>query len=730
MNEFLEQFLIESRELVEQATSDLLALEDKPADGERLDGVFRAFHTLKGAAGIVDFTAMGRALHAAEDVLSRVRNGQARVTPMLISDCLTCLDQVVQWLDAMQGSGETPSDAEAKADVIVARFAGPELMATPAAPPPSTNWAYDLGAKHPADRARARTALRYRPDEEGFFWGDDPVAAMEALPELLRLELEPIEPWPSLDAFEPFVCRLVIMALSSASSEVLSPFCATLGGQVELTALAEPTVQDEGLPPEARDLLDAQLLLLDEPAPEGAAGRMAAAGRVAANVLQHLGRTVEARQVEQASAMPEALRRAIETVLAGFPIVEPDALESAAAAAAAPVADAPPRVLRVDVERVDALVKLTGELMVAKNALGHIARLAQDGADAKGLALVLKDQHALFERLVNELQRSVLGIRVLPLRQVFQRFPRLVREMAASVGKPIRLVTEGDAVEADKAIVESLFEPLLHMLRNAVDHGVEPEQARLAAGKPSMATIHLRGARNGEYVHIEVEDDGGGIDVARIRRVAAERGVASAEVLAAMPDEEAAELIFAPGFSTAAEVTGLSGRGVGMDAVRAVVGRLGGRVTLENRPGIGAKVRLTLPFTVMMTRLMTVEAGGQAFGIPMDAVVETVKVARERIAPVGAARAFVLRNRTIPLIDLAEALGETRETSPGADANVVVVAVGGQLGSLEVDRLGERIDVMLKPMDGLLSGMPDVAGTTLLGDGRVLIVLDLQALLL
>jgi two-component system chemotaxis sensor kinase CheA len=335
----------------------------------------------------------------------------------------------------------------------------------------------------------------------------------------------------------------------------------------------------------------------------------------------------------------------------------------------------------------------------------------------------------LLERLVNELQQSVLSIRVLPLRHVFQRFPRVVREMAAGIGKSVRLVTEGDGTEADKAIVEALFEPLLHMVRNAVDHGVESEQARAAAGKPPVATVYLRGSRNGDHVLVEVEDDGAGIDVANVRRVAAQRGVASAEALAALSDEEAAELIFAPGFSTASTVTDLSGRGVGMDAVRAAVGRLGGRVSLDNRPGLGAKVTLTLPFTVMMTRLMTVEAGGQAFGIPMDAVVETVKVARERIVPVGAARAFVLRNRTVPVIDLAEALGEPRSALASADANVVVIAFGGQVGSLEVDRLGERIDVMLKPMDGLLSGMPGVAGTTLLGDGRVLIVLDLQALL-
>ena len=727
MNEFLEQFLLESRELVEQATGDLLALEENPQDGDRLDSAFRAFHTLKGAAGIVDFAAMGRALHAAEDVLSRLRTGQAPVSSRLVSDCLTCLDQVVQWLDVMQETGEVPPAADATADAIVARFAG---EGDPAHAPPSpaqpAQWRESLLLRHAAQIPRSRSAVRYTPGSDCFFRGDDPLALMQALPGLLALDLESREPWPALDAFDPFACQLVLTALSSASVETLAGAFEGRLDQVEITPVGGGE-QAGDLPLDARGLLEAQLLLLQEPASEGAEGRVASAGTVAANVLRHAGRPADARGIEQAASAPDALRKAIEAVLGGEPITAVAATEAASAAPASQ--DVAARVLRVDIERIDALVKLTGELTVAKNGLGYAAALAQDDADPKTFAAALKDQHALFERLINELQQSVLGIRVLPLRQVFQRFPRLVRDMAAGLDKSVRLVTEGDSAEADKAIVEGLFEPLLHMVRNAIDHGVEGEQERLAAGKPPVATIRLRGARHGDRVVIEVEDDGRGVDVARVRRVAAARGVASAEMLAAMGDEEVAELIFAPGFSTASEVTGLSGRGVGMDAVRMAVGRLGGRVTLENRPGHGAKVRLTLPFTMMMTRLMTIEAGGQVFGIPMDAVVETVKVARDRIVPVGDARAFVLRNRTIPLIDLAEALGERRAAATETDANVVVVAVGAELGSLEVDRLGERIDVMLKPMDGLLSGMPGVAGTTLLGDGRVLIVLDLQDLL-
>jgi two-component system chemotaxis sensor kinase CheA len=318
---------------------------------------------------------------------------------------------------------------------------------------------------------------------------------------------------------------------------------------------------------------------------------------------------------------------------------------------------------------------------------------------------------------------------VLPLRHVFLRFTRLVREMAAAAGKSVRLVTEGEATEADKAIVEGLFEPLLHMVRNAVDHGVEPANERETAGKPPMATVTLRGMRAGDHVLIDVDDDGRGIDVDRVRQLATERGVAPPDVITAMSDDEAAELIFAPGFSTATSVTRLSGRGVGMDAVRTSIQRLGGSVSLSNRPGRGVRVRVTLPFTVMMTRLMIVEAGGEVFGLPLEAVVETARVARDRIAPLGLMRAIVLRDRTIPVLDLVDILGEPRATTPTGDAILVVVAVDGQLGGLEVDGLGDRIDVMLKPMGGLLAGMPGIAGTTLLGDGRVLIVLDPPALL-
>ncbi|WP_334162492.1 chemotaxis protein CheA [Phenylobacterium sp.] len=724
MNEFLEQFLVECRELVEQATDDLLALEENPREADRLDGAFRGFHTLKGAAGIVDFNAMARALHAAEDVLSAARAGETAVTPALIGDCLTALDQVAQWLDAIQASGELPADADAAAEAVARRFARPAAAAL-SRPEPAEDWLAPLLDRHSDVAAGARTALRYAPDRESFFRGVDPLAVLERLPGILALEAAPAEPWPPLAQLDPFACRLVFLVLLEVEPEAADRTLASVAGEIELRAL---TPQGE-LSPTAEALLAAQAAMLGEAAGEGLSGRLASAGRVAANVLRREGRPEDAEAVEQ--AFGRALdtmdaRPLIETLdgaLRGeLPAAEPEAL----AVRTAPEAAA--RALRVDVERVDALVNLTGELTVAKNALAHAAAMAQAGGDAAALAETLKAQHAQLDRLVGELQRAVLNIRVLPLRQVFQRFPRLVREMVVGLGKPARLVTEGDATEADKAVVEALFEPLLHVLRNALDHGVEPAEERAAAGKPPSATIVLRAHRDGDQVVVEVEDDGRGIDVGRVREVAARRGVADPEALAALSDEEAVNLVFAPGFSTAAEVTSLSGRGVGMDAVRTAVERLGGRVRIASRAGEGTTVRFMLPFTVMMSRVMTVEAGGQVFGIPLEAVIETVRVPRGRIVPVGAAQAFVLRDRTAPLIDLGEVLGQPGAAS-GDEANVVVATAAGQIVGLRVDRLGERMDVMLKPIGGLLSGAPGVAGATLLGDGRVLLVLDVAELL-
>ena len=732
MNEFMEQFLVEARELVTQATGDLLVLEQQTDDPEKIDSVFRAFHTLKGAAGIVEFEPMGRALHAVENVLAEFRSKASSISPTIIDECLACLDQVTRWLDEMETTGGPPADAGAAADAIIQRFTGSiasddvlEVL------PPDTKWLNRLRDSHPGC-LEARTAVRYTPNADAFFRGEDPLALVERLPGLLVVDLAPRGQKQPLDTINPFVCTLDIMLLSSADAEAIAPLLIDVSDQTEVCALATESRGefDLVLSPLVRSILESQILLLQETGQPGRAGRALSAGRVAANVLRSAGFAPAEAEVNAALENAEVtghsreLSAVIERALNEKPQDPAVALPAATRMASPTVA----RVLRVDTTRIDALVNLTGELTVVKNALGHLATLAQGSTDAKGIVAGLREQHTQLDRLVGEVQRAVLRIRVLPMRQVFQRFPRLVREISATVGKSTKFIIEGDDTEADTAIVESLFEPLLHVLRNAVDHGLEEPQDREAAGKSKTANIVLRASRYLDNVIVEVEDDGRGVDVARVREVAASRGMLSADSLAAMADPDVVNLVFAPGFSTATAITGLSGRGVGMDAVRSAVERLGGRVSIVSRPGSGTTVRLTLPFTVMMTRVMTIEAAGQAFGLPLDLVVETAMIPRDRVIPIGAARAFAWRDKTVPLLNLAETLGLAGETPDTQLARVVITSAGGQLGAFEVDRLGERMDVMLKPMEGLLGAMKGVAGTTLLGDGRVLIVLDVQEL--
>jgi two-component system, chemotaxis family, sensor kinase CheA len=726
MNEFVEQFLLESRELVAQAIDDLMALEDRPGDKERLDGAFRAFHTLKGAAGIVDFAAMARTLHAAEDILSTLRSSQHPIASNVLDECLACLDLTSRWLDAMQASGETPSAADRDADDMIARLIG--SMAADeddktAALPISDDWLDRLrAAGH--DFSKALTAIRYVPDPDAFFRGEDPLAIIASLPQLLAVDLALTDRTVSLETIDTFTCNLEILALTKAPVAAVETALRSISRRAEIRQLAAPadSLGSGDHLSQATLLLQAQIALLREDGAEGILGRLESAGRTAANTLLHLGRSRPAADVERAMATARSQRNAAPLIAAIERVLQTEPGPSKST----PVTQVASRALRVDMDRIDALVKLTGELIVVKNAIGHATKRIQDDEDPATVASILRDQHALFDRLAAELQGAVLRIRVLPLRTIFSRFPRLVREIAGSVGKSIRLVTEGDATEADATIVDALFEPLLHVLRNAADHGIETPERRASVGKPAMGTIILRGHREADNVRIEVEDDGGGIDVDRVRAVAFARGVASEQVLAAMTDAEAIDLIFAAGFSTAAEVTDLSGRGVGMDSVRAAVERLGGSVSLRSRPGTGTIVSLLLPFSLMMTRVMTVEVAGQAFGLPLDNVLETTIVDRGMIVPIGSGRAFVLRDRTIPLVDLADTLGLARDAAGRQPAKIVVVSAAGQIGGLEVDRLGERLDVMLKPMEGLLGRMRSVAGTTLLGDGRVLVVLDVQ----
>lgn len=392
-----------------------------------------------------------------------------------------------------------------------------------------------------------------------------------------------------------------------------------------------------------------------------------------------------------------------------------------------PRRDAASRTLRVDSERVDALVDILGELIVAKNGLAHLA--TQAAAVDTRLARALTINQATIDRLVVDMHRALMNLRMVPLARTFRRLPPLVRDIASRLGKRVDLDVRGDDVEADKAVVDGLFEPLLHVLRNAVDHGIEGAAARESGGKLPTGRVTLSASREGDQIAIAVADDGPGIDPAKIRQAAKASGIRSPGVIDGLDDKTTLDLVFAPGLSTASSVTDVSGRGVGMDAVRTAIESLGGRVAINSVLKQGTTVRFTLPQAVVITTVMVVAVGEDEFGVPIDSVVETARVPADRITPIRSGAAFVMRDRTIPLVQLSSLLGLADTQRASSDIKVLVVAVGDQRIGIEVGDFAQRIDVLLRPMTGFLATMPGILGTALLGDGRVLMILDLPELI-
>ncbi len=497
------------------------------------------------------------------------------------------------------------------------------------------------------------------------------------------------------------------------------------------------------------------------------AGSIGAAAKVASNALRFSGRGDDAERVLQAGAAaldagaakplvdaitailnppPPApvrkpappkrtLRKAAAPAKAQAPakeqppvsVPQPAAANSSAAAAGNggthDGSERPSTVLRVDQGRIDALMNLIGELVVAKNSLPFLARRAENVYGSREMAREIKEQHAVIDRIALELRNGIMQVRMLPVSTVFQRFPRLVRDLSRKLNKHVDLVIEGEDTQADKTVIENLFEPILHLVRNSLDHGIETDRA--AAGKPDAARLTLAASQDNDQVIIRITDDGRGIDPVLMRDKAVEKGLMDRDAAQRLSDGEAMNLIFAAGFSTAAAVTDVSGRGVGMDAVRTAIEKTGGRVELTSIPGTGTTVSLHLPLSMAVTRVMTLEVSGRQFGIPMDEIAETVRIPRADVVAIKDKEAFLLRDRIIPLVHLDRVLDLPPKTE-SEDIAVLVVRIDKQPVGLAIEAFGEGMEVIVKPLDGPLAGMPDYLGTALLGDGRVLLVMNLK----
>lgn len=562
----------------------------------------------------------------------------------------------------------------------------------------------------------------------------------------------------------PALLEWMIDAVATGAMSPRPAIPASSAAPAETSKAAEPATASINLDPADRTRIQAiaheQIAVLETPTDLATAGgRLESVG----NVLVHLGRALglglkaevaEALAPVRASGDLAALRRLVDGLGEGAdaeivavppgaidapPAVAPSAPMPALpaepehrAAEAAPDVKSVGRVLRIDQSKIDSIMNLVAELIVAKNGLSYLATRAEQVHGARAVAREIKDQFAVIDRITQGLQVGVMSVRMMPVGQVFQRFPRLVRDISRKLGKKIELVIEGEDTEADKNVLESLADPLIHMVRNSLDHGIEMPEERLAAGKPEHGTLRITARQENDFVVIEVRDDGKGIDPEAIKRKAVASGIITAERAAQMSDQEAANLVFAAGFSTKEEVSDLSGRGVGMDVVRSAVVKAGGDVKLRSTLGTGTSVVVRLPLTMAVTRIVTIDCQGRIFGIPMDLVVETVRLKTEHIHRFKDMETFVLRDAIIPIVRLARLLDLPADEAPAGAADeeaVMVVRIDRERVGVIVDGFRERMEVIVKPMEGVLDGMAGFSGTALLGDGRVLLILDLQEMM-
>jgi two-component system, chemotaxis family, sensor kinase CheA len=634
--------------------------------------------------------------------------------------------------------------------------------------------------------------LAYCPAEDCFFQGDDPFFQARQTPGILWGGIAERKPWPKLAELDAYSCVLDFHVLSEAPVEELSEYYRYVSEQLKIMPVSpqnlllpmrappapEPAVVTGSSATEAGPLqqqtrdaasviiaVQREILSLPDDV-DWIAGRIKAVAASLKGCLRVIGsddalpglHAAAESAVGRLSAAPllawldgyastTAADLLLKPDVPGAPCeVDPLALTQRAAkeVSAAGLAPQPEseikfgrrvddaytgaKSIKVDQEKIDRLMNLIGEMVVAKNSLPYLAGRAETVFGVPELSREIKAQYAVINRIAEEMQDSIMQVRMMPVSFVFQRFPRLVRDTSHKLGKEVNLVLEGEETEADKNIIESLGDPLVHIVRNSLDHGIETPEIRIAAGKPAAGTLLIRASQESDRVVIEIRDDGKGIDPEVIKRKAYEKGLIDEDRLERISDQEAVNLVFTAGFSTAETISDLSGRGVGMDVVRTAIEKVNGTVHLESEKGHGTRLRISLPLSMAVTNVMIVESNGQIFGIPMDAVVETVRVPRSAIRTIKKSMATVLRGRIVPLKALNSLLGlaAQQRANDEDELAVLVVNVGDESLGILVDEFHETVDIILKPMTGVLTGLSAYAGSALLGDGSVLMVLNIK----
>ena len=691
-----ETFFQECEEQLGELEVGLNAMDEGVADSETVNAVFRAVHSIKGGAGAFKLDRLVRFAHTFETSLDLIRSDQLAPSPSVIRTMLRSADLLADLVKASR-SDHPVDEARVEAQIAELKALSENVKEAPAAANAGGGEADgldfqpllldidDLGAPEPQ---AARFAIKLIPAPELYRKGNETVRLLRELSRMGEFRVEcDARHVPTLDA--------------------LDPEGAYLAWRVELT-----TGEDEAAIHELFEFVvdDCELEIVVDRA-GGAAALEANAPAEAAPSAPSVAASAFASPIVSAPAEP------IEAVSPAT-AVEP---EKAKTEAAKPEAAASAATIRVDLERVDRLINLVGELVINQAMLSQRvleAGLARSSSVAAGLGAL--------EQLTREIQEGVMAIRAQPVKPLFQRMSRIVRELTDATGKIVRLRTEGEATEVDRTVIERLADPLTHMIRNAVDHGVERPEVREAAGKPAQGEVKLSAAHRSGRIVIEVSDDGAGINRQRVREIAIKKELIAPD--AQLTDGEIDNLLFMPGFSTAQAISNISGRGVGMDVVKRSIQALGGRITIASRPGQGSIFSMSLPLTLAVLDGMVVKVADQTLVVPLTAIVETLRPKAGDVHALGVnARVISDRGGFAPLIDVGQELGYRRDAADPVGSVVLVVETEVSTRcALVVDAIHDQRQVVIKSLEANYRQVPGIAAATILGDGRVALILDID----
>lgn len=674
--DILQDFLVEAGEILEQLSEQLVDLENNPEDSALLNAIFRGFHTVKGGAGFLQLDALVNCCHSAENVFDTLRNQKRQVTSELMDTVLEALDHVNSMFDEVRAR-ENPTAAP---DELIAAL---DALALPADQNPQKD------VPESASEAAEEMPLDDAPqagDESDTCDPDNVTQAhVDKLQAVIRDDSEySQESDPAIDSSAP----------GDITDDEFEALLDQLHGKGQFTGpveteKSEPKAAQSNASDEISD--DEFEALLDDLHGKGG------------------GPTSGAKEEAPSQSKPEALK----------PPAEKPKATAKPAREQQPQAEAS---VRVDTKRLDDIMNMVGELVLVRNRLNRIGSGSEDEELQKAVANL--------DVVTGDLQTSVMQTRMQPIKKVFGRFPRVVRDLARSLKKEINLVMHGEDTDLDKNLVEALSDPLVHLVRNSVDHGIEAPDVREEAGKPRTGTVTLSAQQEGDHILLVIEDDGAGMDPDVLRRKAVEKGIYDQEAADRLTNTECYNLIFAAGFSTKEQISDVSGRGVGMDVVKTKISQLNGQINIESELGKGSRILIKVPLTLAIMPTLMIGLGDQSFALPLVNVVEIFNLDLSRANMVDGRECIVVREKVYPLFHIKRWLVNGPESQVvSSSAHVVIVTVGTKQIGFVVDHLIGQEEVVIKPLGKALQGTPGMAGATITGDGRIALIIDIPSLL-